>query len=279
MQQHAEDFDSEAVHEDDTRRGNVMLVALVVLAVVASIVMLFSNSDAAMKIAVLAALWAAFLGLFLVARYRKLADSERARSEAQRRQFESELRREQENFANKQLVSTHSKDTELLEEIREQLAEMKVQLEELSGREFGYEPAALRAEARRIQEIEAAALSVDKQPEPVVEHPAVVAAAKPAETSVVSGKERFTTGSFAAVKLEVEEKPETAEFEVPAFSKESAPADSEDARAEAAEDVEPAEPAQPAEPVEPPARHGRRRRDEKADSVSVAELLANLKKK
>ena len=46
--------------------GQIGLIVLVVLAVVASIVMLISGSAAALKIALIAALWAAVLGFFLV---------------------------------------------------------------------------------------------------------------------------------------------------------------------------------------------------------------------
>lgn len=237
-----------------TQRGTIMLVALVVLAVLASIIMLFSNSDAAMKIAVLAALWAAFLGLFLVARYRKLVDEERARSESHRLQIENDLRREHDELLQSAPAApADSMDTELLQEIRSQLTEIREQLEELSGREFGYEPAALRAEARRIQEIEAAAADVDKpataETEAVilpeeVEPLAETAAPSVEDTAEIpvadrAGKKRFNTGSFGAVKLDVAGEPA---------------------------------------PEEEKGRHGRRRRDENAGGVSVAELLANLKK-
>lgn len=309
--------DHSTASERDTasQRGTIMLAALVVLAVVASVIMLFSHSDAAMKIAVLAALWAAFIGLFMVSRYRRVAEEERERAEDQRYEFAEQLRQEQENFKLRQQAAGSTKDTELLEEIRSQLTELKAQLEELSGREFGYEPAALRAEARRIQEIEAVTdkVNVGTTPEPepaeepvevtpvdeTMEIPLTVPVTepvyrseptekqqvretvatpqpaqspepaaqdteadvqaeepknvdKPADTATpISGKERFNTGSFAAVKLNV------AEPETPIA----------------------AAPEQPAPSTPKPAeRHGRRRRDENEGGVSVAELLANLKK-
>src|SRR5690606_12717831 len=53
----------------------------------------------------------------------------------------------------------HTRDSDTLKEIQEELAGIRAQLEELAGREFEYEPAALRAEARRIMELERVTLS------------------------------------------------------------------------------------------------------------------------
>lgn len=50
--------------------GSIVVIVLVALAVIASIVMLIASSTAALKIALLAALWAAVGGIFLVTRYR-----------------------------------------------------------------------------------------------------------------------------------------------------------------------------------------------------------------
>ena len=46
-------------------------------------------------------------------------------------------------------------DQQILDEIRTELASIRKQIEDLSGHEFTYEPAALHAEARRIMELEA----------------------------------------------------------------------------------------------------------------------------
>ncbi|MEJ5927667.1 DUF6779 domain-containing protein [Corynebacterium sp. H128] len=336
-----QDFDVENP-EAGIDRGQIMLVVLVVLAVIASVVMLFSNSDAAMKVAVLAALWAAFIGLFMVSKYRRIAAEERARSEEQRYQFENQVKNSQVELAEEKAVAASVQDTQLLQDIRDQLVEIRQQLEDLSGRDLGYEPATLTAEASRIREIEAAAEKMkakqqDSHPitaeteavslpqqetedqrsytdapasamdsrrwtaetsEQVAEPadsrstaPATPTASKPAAeveedqredpgadwvsqwvakwdtrpeaepaTEVInleqmprqepkeeqtslkdaadSGARRFDTGSFAAVKLD-------------------APAKNSETEAEA---------------------HGRRRRDERSDAISVADLLANLKK-
>lgn len=142
-------------------RGQVMLVVLVVLAFIASIVMLFTDSDAALKIALLAALWAAVIGFFLVFRYRR--DAESARQElfhnAELHDVEvaravAEQTAEVESRALELRQEQHDRESEVLDDIKRELAGIRAQLEALAGREFGYEPAALRAEARRIMELE-----------------------------------------------------------------------------------------------------------------------------
>lgn len=228
----------------NTDKSQVMLIVLVVLAVAASIVMLFSNSAAAMKIAVLAALWAAFIGLFLVAKYRRLATEEREMAEEKMRTMESQLRAEQAELAREKAIEASAQDTEMLREIRQQLGELRQHLEELSGRDFSYEPATLTAEASRIRELETATemaateQEAEQETEQETEHHI-----EEVEVVPETGARRFDTGSFAQVKLDVPE-PKT-------------------------------EPV----PVVEEASHGRRRRDENQDSISVAELLAQLKKK
>lgn len=155
---------------DSTPRdaGQIGLIVLVVLAVIASIVMLISGSDAALKLALIAALWAAVLGFFLVVRYRRQAEESQTKLELQERAHRAEL-----DAANAaagesgaaQGAAPSNADMEILAEIREQLSTIRSQLEELSGREYTYEPAALRAEARRIMELEAQTRAAAGEPE------------------------------------------------------------------------------------------------------------------
>ena len=129
--------------------GQIGIIALVILAVIASIVMLISGSAAALKIALIAALWAAVVGFFLVMRYRRQAEESVTKLELQERAHRAELK--QARAADGQPLP----DQELLDEIRTELASIRKQIEDLSGHEFTYEPAALHAEARRIMELEA----------------------------------------------------------------------------------------------------------------------------
>ncbi|MBK4137759.1 hypothetical protein GWO52_04700 [Corynebacterium macginleyi] len=129
--------------------GPIGIIALVILAVVASIVMLISGSATALKIALIAALWAAVVGFFLVMRYRRQAAESVIKLQLQERAYRAELK--QARAAESQQLP----DQQILDEIRTELASIRKQIEDLSGQEFTYEPAALYAEARRVMELEA----------------------------------------------------------------------------------------------------------------------------
>lgn len=141
--------------------GSIILIVLVVLAIIASIVMLIASSTAALKIALLAALWAAVGGIFLVSRYRNQVrdreDELYVREDLYRAELERLRAQQETSQAIERLENSSSVDMDVLAEIKAELAFIREQLEELSGREFTYEPAALQAEARRIMEIEARA--------------------------------------------------------------------------------------------------------------------------
>lgn len=169
--------DSHGSHEapkkaDSDSKANIGLAALVALAILASVVMLISGSAAALKIALVASLWAAVIGFFLVVRYRRQAQEAAERMELQERAHQAEL---DEAY----YYTEHAGGTEVdrdfqelsdfripdaaqmqaLQEIREELKVIRAQIEELAGREFTYEPATLRAEARRIMELEARSMA------------------------------------------------------------------------------------------------------------------------
>lgn len=141
--------------------GSIILIVLVVLAIIASIVMLIASSTAALKIALLAALWAAVGGIFLVSRYRNQVRDREDELYVREDLYHAELERlraqQETSQAIERLENSSSVDMDVLAEIKAELASIREQLEELSGREFTYEPAALQAEARRIMEIEARA--------------------------------------------------------------------------------------------------------------------------
>lgn len=130
--------------------GQKLLIALVVLSLIASVVMLLTGNVGALKIALLASLWAAVIGFFLVSRYRTQAELARAELEIEREHHKSEL-----DAARETEQQLRQRDEETLEKIKEQLNEVRTQLESLTGQVFT-EPAMLRAQARRIHEIESA---------------------------------------------------------------------------------------------------------------------------
>lgn len=139
-----------------TDAGSIGLIVLVILAVIASLVMLISGSANALKIALLASLWAAVLGFFLVVRYRRQAHEANELLAVERAHAASSLPAS---------GSSTADNSQVLAEIRSELEAIRAQIEEISGHEWVYEPAALYAEARRIQELErkAGGASVDER--------------------------------------------------------------------------------------------------------------------
>lgn len=134
--------------------SELFLWVLIGLAIVASVLMMFSNSDAWQKIAVLAALWAAAVGAFLVMRMRgqATADSEHMA------ELEDELdyqraRADEERARSESAIARYEESDETLAAIRDQLEAMRAQLEELTGRTYEYEPNSITASATRLREI------------------------------------------------------------------------------------------------------------------------------
>lgn len=308
-------------------RGQMLLIALVVLALIASVIMLITDSNSALKLALLAALWAAIIGFFLVTRYRRQAERsqdqlkhERELHQAESDKAEAERQAEQEKFAREYQEKQRAEESETLAEIQQELEELRANLEVLSGREFGYEPAALRAQARRIMELETETAGTDaaggrqvkgapstaavtgllgqtpKEPmrredvpvapetaEPTTDEPTNASKPKPKTTEkkpepLTAETRAFDSGSFTAVKWDA------------VGAKHVAPdaARSGDAKPEPAAAAKPSEAPSSSTPDTAPDatdeaealdRRGRRRRDERQDAVSVADLLANLNKK
>jgi outer membrane biosynthesis protein TonB len=240
-------------HEDSgdgnsVDRGQILLAVLIGLALIASVIMLLANSDGAMKIALLAALWAAIIGFFLVYRSRKQVEAAAREKETLEYAHQSELNRLEAELVQEKMEiseSRRARDQETLEEIKLQLEEMRTQLSELSGREWGYEPTMLRAEARRILELESQQLSQQFQaPQPEVPEPVAVPEPTPEPAPVP------------------EPVPEPEPVEV-AVEAEEEPAPGRRRRRHAA----------------PEETGGRRRKDERQGGLSVADLLAAARKK
>lgn len=173
--------------------GQTALILLIVVAVVASVVMLFTDSNNALKIALLAALWAAIVGFFLVYRYRSQAKEADARNTLAQQLHAAELKQ-----ARAQVVPVgrpaegdggdEGLNTQLLKELREEIAGLRAQLEELSGYRFDYEPEAIRAEAKRIMEVEARAAN-QRVAEEMASEKAAQEAASPAATPAAAAAE------------------------------------------------------------------------------------------
>ena len=182
------------MNAENTKRDNATLWIVVpfALAIVGTVVMLFTNSANVLKVSLILALWAAVAGIILVTRLRRDRDQAQRELVARSERFEAELdaaqaRGEADRAVLERVRSGEAPsgvDVEVLREIQAELARLRAQLEELSGRYFEYEPAALRAQARRIAELEEAAGSSKVEPEPVAPEPepvAVVAEPEPME--------------------------------------------------------------------------------------------------
>ncbi|OHF36319.1 DUF6779 domain-containing protein [Corynebacterium sp. HMSC074A01] len=137
--------------------GNIWVIVPFALAIVGTVVMLFTNSANALKISLILALWAAAAGLIIIFKTRRDRDEATRALEASEAQHKEELARLEARPA----PAAPSVDEELLRELQSEIKALRTQLEEMSGQVFEYEPAAVRAAARRIQEIEQAGAAPD----------------------------------------------------------------------------------------------------------------------
>lgn len=329
--------------------GMKFLMYLVfVLALVATIIMFFVDSEMWLNVAVITSLWAAFIGAILVSRYSGVIGEERSRRQELERRHNAEIERERseaqrrevqlENDFRSRLGAEH--DT-TLDAIRKELEAMREQLADLSGGDWSNEQVSLKARAERIIELERnVSRAGDAARQAEATSPRTGASTTGASTTRAaadtdtSGQERsggrrggFSTGSFAAVRWSGADSEATTQIPMvvdtrsmdgasqasgaasaatPAATNPSTPSgstrphwgqhesDAEPAPAsgaapaheaagstgltESAGSVEPAPGRRrraPEAEVEP---HGRRRADESDEGVTVAELMAQMKK-
>lgn len=139
----------------------VLMVLLVVLALIASILMLFLDSDLWLKIAVIAALWAAFLGIVLVSKYSSALRAEQKRVNTLERAHRAEMEREVAGYQQREAALKENYTRQLrnqrdehLEQLRHELISLRAQLAEMSGEDLDDEQTAVRARAERIIELD-----------------------------------------------------------------------------------------------------------------------------
>lgn len=247
--------------ENNSRdRASMWVILPFVVAVVGTVVMLFTNSANALKIALIFALWAGAAGLIVNARVRR--EREAAAKEvaaAEERARELKQRHAEELAELEARPAAPSVDVEMLRELQEEIQALRNQLEELSGRVFEYEPAAVRASARRISEIEAV-----REPEPEPEP-------EPAGPS--------NDDTIRITKIRPSGAPSSDAIAGRIGAQPSRPARNplSDLISERSGQHEAPEPEPAPEPEQP--RSGRRRRDERGEAgLSVAELLARQNK-
>lgn len=143
---------------NDSRIARLLMVAVLTLAVAATGVLVLTSDAAWLRLGVLAALWAALLGVFLASRFRKsLAERENQVSDLQS-VYELELEREVAARREYELEVEASARKRVEEENRHDLAELRAELrtlreslERLTGGEVLVERFALQARSTRMR--------------------------------------------------------------------------------------------------------------------------------
>ncbi|MCO1578974.1 hypothetical protein M8C13_24795 [Crossiella sp. SN42] len=143
-------------------RGNgiLLLGAVLLLAATAAAVLVVSDDARWLRLGVVAALWAALVGAFAAARYRKQAGERAQRAEELHRVYELELecevaaRREYElDFEAKTRERIEAESRSDLDDLRKELRALRENLEALLGGEVLVERVALRAESTRMRSL------------------------------------------------------------------------------------------------------------------------------
>ncbi|WP_329788144.1 DUF6779 domain-containing protein [Lentzea sp. DG1S-22] len=166
--------------------GRLLLVAALALALVAAAVLVLSDSARMLRLAVVAALWAALVGAFLAAKYRKqvterddevadlqsVYELELEREVAARREYELEI----ESETRKRIEEESRADIEAL---RADLHALRDNLQALLGGDVLVERVALRAESTRLRSLgsEASRLTSGAENRVINATPAITASA------------------------------------------------------------------------------------------------------
>ncbi|HEX4701113.1 MAG TPA: DUF6779 domain-containing protein, partial [Pseudonocardiaceae bacterium] len=138
--------------------GRLLMVAVLALAVASTAVLVLADNTTWLRMGVLASLWAALLGVFLAAKFRKqvgerenevadlqsVYELELEREVAARREYELEVEAE----ARKRVEEASHAD---LAELRTELRALRESLERLTGGEVLVERFALRAQSTRMR--------------------------------------------------------------------------------------------------------------------------------
>lgn len=241
-------------------RASLWVIVPFVVAVIGTVVMLFTNSANALKVALIFALWAGAAGILVNAKVRRDRDAAASEAAAAEQRMHEQEERHQEALAAK--PAAQPVDVEALRELQDQIQALRTQLEELNGRVFEYEPAAVRASARRISEIEP---TPKPKPEPKPE-PQPSPRPSTDDTVVISRVRPTGAPSSDAIAGRIGTQPSARPARNPL---------SDLISEREAEKAKPEPKPEPVPEPQPEQRTGRRRRDERGDgALSVAELLA-----
>ncbi|NKR96348.1 hypothetical protein GS473_05265 [Rhodococcus hoagii] len=142
------------------RSASQMIVAgLVVLAVVASLLLIFSESVQLLRVGLVVALWAATLGAIAMTKYRRESALDKAKVRDLQKVYELQLereitaRREYELGVEVRVRGELGAEAETIAALREELAALRKNLEVLFDGRLPEDRVALRAESMRVQEI------------------------------------------------------------------------------------------------------------------------------
>lgn len=156
---------SDDEHRDGGRGAGVLVWVLVILLALGATAVLVLSADARLlRLAVVAALWAALIGAFVAARYRRTVAQRDESAQELRTVYELELEREVqarreyelevENQTRQRLAEESQADVrDDLAALRAEISSLKQNLETLFGGELLVERVALRAESTRMRSL------------------------------------------------------------------------------------------------------------------------------
>lgn len=279
----------------------MIIAGLVVLAVAASLFMIFSESVQLLRVGLVIALWAATLGAIAMTKYRRESALDKAKVRDLQKVYELQLereigaRREYELGVEARVRGELGAEAENIAALREELAALRKNLEVLFEGRLPEERTALRAESTRVQELAGGRRPAAPGPfRPATPPQARNTAPRPVQAQ---NGPSFASPYDDPVTAETSVVPEPIDVEVDVVAEshtQAAPvsrvepvADPTAETAEAAEAVETVtETAEEAETSESPApsRRSRRRAEDATDvggahsnGLSVAEIMANMK--
>ncbi|WP_287862210.1 DUF6779 domain-containing protein [Corynebacterium sp.] len=207
-----------------------LMFGLVVLALLASALMLFMDSDGWLKVALIAALWAAFFGVVLVLRYSGALKLAREQAENQESYYQSQLEHERAQLDKREADAKAKYAAEAkqaqdqrdkhLDELRAELAHMRQQLAALTGQSFDEgEQRAVRATAERVHELGQGSGHGSQQGVRTQEAARAGQNARAQQAQQAQSRQgqhrskpKFNTGTFAAVKWGGQDSEETSQL-------------------------------------------------------------------
>ncbi|MCJ0977867.1 hypothetical protein MTX35_09140 [Rhodococcus sp. ARC_M12] len=139
--------------------SQLFLAALVVFGIIASVLLLFTESVQWMRVGVLSALWAAVIGAFAMTKYRREAAADQTKAKDLQTVYELQLareisaRREYEMSVEARVRGESQLEIDEVAALRNELAALRQNLQVLFDGNLPTERVALRAEAMRMQEL------------------------------------------------------------------------------------------------------------------------------